>query len=60
MGQNPIWLCIFNEENNTHMFAELDCRHPDAVKALLAHSGASISKSMVNEFAVKYMQKLSE
>ena len=41
------------------MFAELDCRHPDAVKALLAHSGASISKSMVNEFAVKYVQKLS-
>ena len=59
MGQNPIWLCIFNEENNTHLFAELDCRHPDAVKALLAHSGASISKSMVNEFAVKYTQKLS-
>ncbi|MDI6736957.1 MAG: SNF2-related protein [Nanoarchaeota archaeon] len=59
MGQNPHWLCIFNEENNAHMFLELDCRQPEAVKALLAHSGATISRGNVKEFAAKYMQKLS-
>ncbi len=59
MGQNPLWLCIFNEENNAHMFAETDCRQPEALKALLAHNEASISRGKVKEFAVKYMQKLS-
>lgn len=59
MGQNQLWLCIFDEENNLHLFAELDCKHPEAVKSLLAHNGALISKRNVNDFAVKYMQKLS-
>lgn len=59
MGQNPLWLCIFNEENNMQLFAELDCNQPGAVKSLLAHNGAAISNGNVKDFAVKYMQKLS-
>ncbi|MBU2638557.1 MAG: DEAD/DEAH box helicase [Nanoarchaeota archaeon] len=59
MGQNPLWLCIFGKEGGGHMFAEMECRQPEAVKALLAHNGACISSGKVKEFAVKYMQKLS-
>ena len=59
MGQNPIWLCIFGDESNAHIFAEMDCRQAEAVKALLAHNEARIGGSKVKEFAIKYMPKLS-